>query len=120
MDVEVICHEEVAVSANGLDGLGIDAGLIEQTQVAVPEDVSRRAVQVEVPADIAKQPDVDHLGDGFLPADDESLCFDGFEQFFELGIERDRADTILRLGGRENGLIRGVGDGFVDRNCIRV
>ena len=108
VDVEVICHEEIAVPADSLDCLGIDAGLIEQAQLAVPEDVSRSAMQVEIPADIAKQPDIDHLGDGLLTADDESLRFNGFEQLFELGIQRDRADAVLRLGGREDGLIRGV------------
>ena len=118
VDVEVICHEEIAVPANGLDGLGIDPGLIEQAQVTVPEDVSRSAMQVEIPADIAKQPDVDHFGDGLFPAYDESLCFDGFEQLFELGIQRDRADAVLRLGGREDGLIRGVGYRPADGDCV--
>ena len=48
VDVEIVCHEEAAVPANGLDGLGIDAGLIEQAQIAVPEDMSCRAVKIEV------------------------------------------------------------------------
>ena len=48
MDIEIVCHEEAAVAANRLDGLGIDAGLIEQTQVAVPEDMGCRAIKIEV------------------------------------------------------------------------
>ena len=51
------------MSANGLDGLGIDASLVEQAQVAVPEDVDCFAMQIEILADITKQPDVDHVGE---------------------------------------------------------
>ena len=60
VDIKVICHEEAAVPANGLDGLGIDAGLIEQAQVAVPEDVGCCAVKVEMFLNVAEQPDVKH------------------------------------------------------------
>ena len=73
VDIKVICHEEAAVAPNGLDGFGIDAGLIEQAQVAVPEDMSCRAVKIEVFLNIAEHSDIDHLGDGLVPADDESL-----------------------------------------------
>lgn len=38
------------------------------------DDSNSLTSQVKVPADIAEQPNIDHLGDGFLPAEDESLC----------------------------------------------
>ena len=60
MDIKVICHEKAAVPAYGLNGLGIDTGLIEQAQVAVPEDMSCRAVKIEVFLNIVEQPDVKH------------------------------------------------------------
>ena len=75
MDIEILCHEEATMAANGLDGLGIDAGLIEQAQVAMPEDMSCRAVKIEVFLNVAEQPDVDHLGDGFVSANDKSFGF---------------------------------------------
>ena len=105
MDIKVICHEKAAVPANGLNGLGIDAGLIEQTQVAVPEDMGCRTVKIEVFLNVAEQPDVDHLGDGPVSAYHETLCFKRPEQFFQMGIQGDDAHAVLRLGGRENGLI---------------
>ena len=105
VDIKVICHEEAAVATDGLDGLGIDAGLIEQAQVAVPEDMGCRAMKVEVFLNIAEQPDVDHLCDGLVPADNETLSLKWSEQLFQLGIQGDDAHAVLRLGGRENGLI---------------
>ena len=105
MDVEVICHEEAAVPANGLNGLWIDAGLIEQAQKAVSEDMGCRSMKIEVFLNVAKQPDVDHLGDWPIPADHESLCLKGSKQLFQLGIQGNDAHAVLRLGGREDGLI---------------
>ena len=54
MDIKIVCHEEAAVPANGLNGLGINAGLIEQAQVAMSEDVGCCAVKIETLLNVAE------------------------------------------------------------------
>ena len=67
------------MAADGLNGLGVDASLVQHAQVGVAEDVRRRAVQVEAVSDLPEDAVVDHLRQRFVPAYDETVFAVGLE-----------------------------------------
>ena len=75
------------MTADGLNGLGIDAGLLQHAQVGMAENVCRRAVQVEAVSDFPEDAVVDHLRQRFVPAYDETVFAVGLEQLLQLRVE---------------------------------
>ena len=59
---------DIGMAADALDRLEVDVCLRQGRDVAVPEDMRRRAIEVDLAADALVQPAEHHVGQGRLPS----------------------------------------------------
>ncbi len=72
MRVDIQGGRYVGMPADALDGLKVNIGLGERSDVAVAEDKRGSAVKVYLTADTVEQPAKDHVGNGSITAQDIS------------------------------------------------
>ena len=108
--VDVQRGGDVGVTADLLDRLGVYAGLNHRREVAVPEDMRRRAEHIHLFIDVAQHPPQDHLRQRLLAADDVAGGSPWLQESGQLIVERDDAVAAACLRGRNQRLVGRIGD----------
>ena len=102
------------MAADALDGLEVHVGLRQRGNVSVPEDVGRRAEELDVILDVPEHPAEDHLGHGLRAAQHVSGGTMGLEKLRQPTVQRDGSLAAVGLGGADLGLVVGIGDVALD------
>ena len=106
VNIQVVCQHEVAVAADPLNSLGINASLVKHAEVTVPEDVRRGSVEVYRLLDILEHSREDHLRQRLFAAENVALNAMRFKKFLQLGVQGDRPNTVAGFRSGNDGLVR--------------